>query len=115
MIKIPLFFLMKANYDQIRQIPKIAGTVEVDLNINMTTAQNLPEKPLTPQEIADFIFCYSPLAEAQERDLPSDEEHQLEVKHWEEICQIEDQRIADAEKLYKQELDRLLHECPQKI
>ncbi|EAY09045.1 hypothetical protein TVAG_180190 [Trichomonas vaginalis G3] len=106
---------MKGNYDQIRQIPKIAGTVEIKCTVNMTTAQNLPDKPLTPFEIADFINCYSPNQEVEERELPSDEEHQLEVKHWEQICNMEDQRISDAEKLYQQELDRLLRECPQKL
>ena len=61
---------MKSTYDQIRQIPKIAGTVVVEANVSTETPQNVPDKALTAQAIGDIMFSYQRFSGPIERSVP---------------------------------------------
>ena len=112
------FFLMsKVDYSQIRQIPKIAGTVVVETRVSTDTPQTVPDKALSVQAIGDIMYSYGKDAGVSERSLPADKEEEIEREHWEYIRATEEQRMTDAEKMYNSELQRLLKECdnPQSL
>ena len=102
---------MKGNYDQIRQIPKIAGTVVVETRVSTDTPQQVPDKALTMQAIGDIMFSYGRDSDVKERGTSMDNDDAIDREHWDSIRSVEEQKIADAEKMYNHELQRLLKEC----
>ena len=103
--------MSKVDYNQIRQIPKIAGTVVVETRVSTDTPQSVPDKALSAQAIADIMYSYGKDSSISERGVPTEKEDEIEREHWEYIRSTEEQRMNDAEKMYNNELQRLLKEC----
>ena len=93
--------------DQIRQIPKIAGTVHKDLTVVMDKHQNIPDRAISITEISRIMNNYD-IEETVERKVyttPTDEVTSAE--RWSQIYKSEEIRIQQAENRYNELLRQM--------
>lgn len=93
--------------DQIRQIPKIAGTVHKDLTVVMEKYQNIPDRAISIAEISRIMNNYD-IDESLESKVCTTPLGEQTVKaRWTQICKNEEARIQQAERRYNELLRQM--------